>query len=912
MNQFKASLPNYVRTVTQIILWAFMGTAVFIFLLHALLAISYPYPLDYGEAPLINQAQRLVSGENIYRSDLSEPPYTISNYPPLYVLFLAPFAQGSPFQMGRLISVLAAVGSAIFLGRIVLTLTQNRLAAWATSTLFLSIPFVVHWSGMTRIDLLAMLFATAALFVLVRYEDSRWGLIGSGILLIAAAYTRQSYALAAPLAAVAWLWLQDRQKALKLAGIVVGGGLVLFALLSLLTGGGFFFNIITANANQFQWDRALDGLLTVAGTLPLAIILALVLLIGGWKKVSGWWLCAGFLLGALISTFTYGKIGSNVNYFLEITAALSLTAGLVLGWRDDDMWQRALIIVLIALQIGIGLAATMSLAVDQRLAARRADLEAVRRVEQFLERTDGTVLADEYMGLLNMHGRPLYLQPFEMSQLANDGHWDQQPLLNDIRNQEFSAILIHHFGPFPVHRERWTPEMLDAIDQAYRPSQTMAGTVIYTPQEMGEITAVPPATSATFPAEAAASAPSLVSQSANLYQPTVAINPILPEQMAVIATAGSAAAFSTFDRNTTLLLYTSTDGGQSWTEQTAFSGPLIPTVSGGVYFAPDGTLYVMGIRGGEVVLDRGIREMDYDLSRTPQLPVTRVQVNARPRLQVDMESGDLYISMDAQANEIYDTPVFMRSTDGGALWSLPMRADQQVALADFDNGRATSPDDIHLLLGADDNLAMVWVWDAEPWIWPRDVWMSTSADGGSTFSPPTRIGETWGPLSAAANNNGRYALTLRTGTESEQQLVVAVSDDNGRSWHSTIASGDIPLTFDVEQGPALSVTDNGIVDLIFYAAETADCSPSLEEWRFGSRFSYENSCTYNLYYSYSTDGGESFSQPIPLNDTVIQGNEFAIVDGRSQTGSPSLATTNEAAYAVWIQGGQVYLSRIER
>lgn len=320
----------------------------------------------------------------------------------------------------------------------------------------------------------------------------------------------------------------------------------------------------------------------------------------------------------------------------------------------------------------------------------------------------------------------------------------------------------------------------------------------------------------------------------------------------------------------------------------------------------------MGLRGGEIVLDKGIRETGYDLSRTPQIPVTRAQVNARPRLQVDPESGDLYVSMDAQAEDLYDTPAFIRSENGGQAWSRTYRADQQASLGDFNLGRGTWQDDIHVLLGPGDNLALVWVWDAEPWIWPRDVWLSTSTDAGETMSLPQRLGETWGPVSAAANSNGRYAITLRTGSETEQQLIVAVSEDNGRSWSSTVASADIPLTFDVEQGPAIDMADNGTIDLIFYAAESADCAPSLEEWRTVTRFAYDNSCTYNLYYTTSADGGQSFSQPVALNEAPIAGEGFAIVNNQSATGSPSLASLNDAAYAAWIDGAEVYTSRIER
>jgi hypothetical protein len=189
--------------------------------------------------------------------------------------------------MGRLISVLAAVGSAVFLALIVLTLSQNRLAALATGTLFLAIPYVVHWSGLARIDLLALLLATAALYVSVRWGNGRGGLITAAILLVAAAYTRQSYALAAPLGAFLWLWQQERQRAYTLAGIVAGLGIGLFVLINLLTDGGFYTHIITANVNAFDWGYLGDRLAQLASDLPLAILLALALLIGG-RKMKGW------------------------------------------------------------------------------------------------------------------------------------------------------------------------------------------------------------------------------------------------------------------------------------------------------------------------------------------------------------------------------------------------------------------------------------------------------------------------------------------------------------------------------------------------------------------------------------------------------------------------------------------------
>ena len=76
------------------------------FLIYQGQALSHPYPLDYGEASLVDQAMRLAAGQNIYRPDISSPPYTIFNYPPLCVLSLVPFVKvfGPNFLAGRSIS----------------------------------------------------------------------------------------------------------------------------------------------------------------------------------------------------------------------------------------------------------------------------------------------------------------------------------------------------------------------------------------------------------------------------------------------------------------------------------------------------------------------------------------------------------------------------------------------------------------------------------------------------------------------------------------------------------------------------------------------------------------------------------------------------------------------------------------
>src|SRR5262245_55204546 len=93
--QWLTFLQPFIVEVATLMLRIFLGVAAALFLIHALLAVFFPYPLDYGEAPLIDQAMRLAAGENIYRANLSVPPYTVANYPPLYPITLVPFANSS-------------------------------------------------------------------------------------------------------------------------------------------------------------------------------------------------------------------------------------------------------------------------------------------------------------------------------------------------------------------------------------------------------------------------------------------------------------------------------------------------------------------------------------------------------------------------------------------------------------------------------------------------------------------------------------------------------------------------------------------------------------------------------------------------------------------------------------------------
>ena len=264
----------------------------------AKISLTYPYSLDYGEGPLLDQSVRLARFENIYHSSFDQPPYTISNYPPLFPLVQVPFVWifGPALWYGRLISIMCALLAALFIGLTLYTLSHNMIGSVFAGFMLIVFPYIQHWSMFNRIDELALCLSWAGLYAIVHNfsrtdpvfksansvsgeeapnptikKETLGGMTReilssrpfwiAAVLFILAIYTRQTYALAAPVSAFFWMifgaqgsWKKRFVRAVWL-GIVVGSiTLGLFLVINLATAGGFYLNIVVSNVNKFIWD----------------------------------------------------------------------------------------------------------------------------------------------------------------------------------------------------------------------------------------------------------------------------------------------------------------------------------------------------------------------------------------------------------------------------------------------------------------------------------------------------------------------------------------------------------------------------------------------------------------------------------------------------------------------------------
>jgi hypothetical protein len=485
-NKSRLDSATLVLVLTFLFLAFNLGKALFLYGGHALAALAYPYPLAYGEGPLLDQVLRLASGENIYRNSFATPPYTVTNDPPLFMALQVPFTRlfGMALWYGRGISILCLLITALFLGLTLYQLTADPIAAIVSGLLLFSVPYFVNWSVYDRSDTLALALSWVGLFALVRWPDRRSGLVLAGLFFTAAIYTNQAYVLAAPLTALAWL-LQKRRARAALALLIglAAAVLLLFLALNFITRGGFLLNTITGNV--YPWDsRQAAGRYIEIGihAFYLGLIAILFLLSERLSTPTrSWPFVLPYLCAAVLISAAAGRAGAGDNALYELAAALCLVAGAALAWLRNK-WARAVLVLLVALQVSFFVSWT-NLEYEPTFKEKFAVQTEVSQLAAIVRQTDGVMLADEYMGLLPLAGRRLYYQPFEYAQLAQAGLWDPAPLIKDLQEKKFPALLIYWPADFHITLSRWPGDIYQVLWNNYKIDQTLADTWVLYPRK---------------------------------------------------------------------------------------------------------------------------------------------------------------------------------------------------------------------------------------------------------------------------------------------------------------------------------------------------------------------------------------------------------------------------------------------
>ncbi len=352
------TIPRPILTILHALMLIALAWLLFHFVVYVVYAnnlIQFPFDYDQGEGFELHDVMLLSQFKSPY-ADIETFPFYGSIYPPMYHVFLVPFAWlfGAEYWYGRLFSFLTTLITAITISWIVYRetfrakpsadKTLTRMIAIASGLAFLSSNIVYHIGPLFRQHISMFMFETLAVAVFAHVNEiesaprrRRMLLLGFG-LMIFGGYTKQLAAFTA-IAILLFLFIRNPRRAMiwGFGFAVVGAGI--FALLNITTDGHWWTQTITANVKDFLTDQAI-GLARLFAHLHLALLIpALLQLVYEvyFDRISvyGIWFVCTLVLSALAA----GTWGAGDSYYATAVAAMCVLSGMFIGKTVNRGWQ---------------------------------------------------------------------------------------------------------------------------------------------------------------------------------------------------------------------------------------------------------------------------------------------------------------------------------------------------------------------------------------------------------------------------------------------------------------------------------------------------------------------------------------------------------------------------------------------
>jgi hypothetical protein len=445
-----------------------------------LVSLHSNFANDDADSEILNQAWRLTNGENIYR-DVTTPPFAFAAYPPLYFSVVAALMKftGLSFIPAKLFTFIAAlsIGAAfIYLSRKWKKTGWNGL--WAASFLFL-IPAFLFNAIRSHVQIMAV---ALSIWSMVFFLQNRWkaATVLSPLLAVLAIYTKQTQ-IALPLAIVLFLAFRNRRWLIPYLAILTGAIVLPFLWLQAATGGNFFLN--TVQQANLAYNVFQIPLILIHHSGPVFIIIGFALHIC-WKryKAGEWQAMDYYLVCVLIITIvSLGRIGAHGQYVVELIVVSLLY---LLYATDFPFIQKRKLLVSIQILI-LFIYTPLFIFVEEGL-GNISSYRAAKKIYPLLQAGSGPILSQQGSFALFARGE-IYVQLFHFTGLSRAGLWDQRHLTSRIEEK----IISYAITEFPIEtsdlsaddRERFTPEILQALRENYYLTKAIPPYYIYVPKQ---------------------------------------------------------------------------------------------------------------------------------------------------------------------------------------------------------------------------------------------------------------------------------------------------------------------------------------------------------------------------------------------------------------------------------------------
>lgn len=445
-----------------------VGLAFFVYWLVFL--ILHPVSYDVSEGAIYNMTFSFIRGEGLYPA-LNAPPYFVTPYTPFSMLIIGGLVKifGTSFWVGRIVSMFAFFGSVYVAARLISERTHAFKYYFVMMLFMLCSYHVVTNAESFSMQWIGIFFSILGLAVFKKNTYLGLFIMTLGIM------TKQNQ-LAAPAAALLWLFIQDWKKVfvpLIFFLICVAAELLIF---NAVFGPEFLNHIIGYAAGSYSvMNFARLTAYCVAPYVIMLFLAACAIRAYGFDENKGLiilYFCFNFLL-----TFMTFRVGADSKYYQEFYLSLFMLAVpyafAVRGWA-----YKALLLQMIVLSV---FSAYMFKWNSIRVAEKAGAMNAV--VSE-LKGLDGDIIVEDPQIALRS-GHRLYFEAFPMTALSERGLWDQRGFVNDVASGKFGAIVLQFDlkkdDALFSSKERFTTNVLDAMRSGYHLDKRYGPIYLYKP-----------------------------------------------------------------------------------------------------------------------------------------------------------------------------------------------------------------------------------------------------------------------------------------------------------------------------------------------------------------------------------------------------------------------------------------------
>lgn len=452
------------------VVFAAIGLSFFVYWLVFL--IFHPVSYDVSEGAIYNMIFSFIRGDGLYPA-LKAPPYFVTPYTPFSMLIVGGFIKlfGTSFWVGRIVSMSAFFGS-IYVATRLISERSHNFTYYFVMMLFMLCSYHV----VTNVESFSMQWIGIFCSILGLAVFKKNTYIGLFIMTLGI-MTKQNQ-LAAPAAALLWLFIQDWKKVfipLIFFLICIAVELLMF---NMVFGPEFFKHIIKYAAGSYSVMNF--ARLTAYCIAPYLILFSLAVgairagLFDKNKNLIILYFCFNFLL-----TFMTFRVGSDSKYYQEFYLSLFMLtvpyAFSIRGWS-----LKALILQMIILSL---FSAYMFRWNSVRVAEKAV---AVNSIVTDLKGLNGDVIVEDPQIALRS-GHRLYFEAFPMTELSKRGIWNQRKFVEDISDGKFQALALQFDlekdDIYFSSKERFTKSMLDAMRAGYYLDKRYGPIYLYKPKQ---------------------------------------------------------------------------------------------------------------------------------------------------------------------------------------------------------------------------------------------------------------------------------------------------------------------------------------------------------------------------------------------------------------------------------------------